>query len=264
MKLAEIQQLFWRAISWPTGIDDFLDKADDATRQAFAATFAETESFSRPDRLRVYAEAYFWRLFEVTADQFDITAWLAGPRRFHNFVTDYVLARPSRGPDVRQFAAGVPEALAAHDLARHRPGIEDIAAVQWAILQAVTAPDEPRLTAEALAQRPQAAWPTMRLQAVASAQLVPCRLDFTALHTAHAAEEAPPDLPLQEPTSYLVWRRPDLNVYHRALEPTHARALAALLRADTFEAICNATASPQTAANWLREWLTDGLVRALP
>jgi hypothetical protein len=269
MSLREIQELFWRAIAWPTGVQDFLDRSDDATRRTFAATFAETPDFDRVARMTVYAEAYFWRLYEVLADQLELTAWIAGGPRFHDFVTDYLLQHPSHDPDVRRFAAAVPAALREHALERSIPGLADVAAVEWALVQAIDGPDDALLPAQALAAIPADAWPSLRLHAVRTATLVPCRPDFDALRRARTAGDAPPS-PLalgDPPRSILVWRKPDLDVYTRTVDPAEAAALAALLDARTFADLCHAAtgidAAPQVVVQWLHRWLRDGLVRRI-
>ena len=58
MTLAELQELFVRAVAWPTGVADFLAQADAETVAAFHGAFAETVAFSRVERIDVYAEYY--------------------------------------------------------------------------------------------------------------------------------------------------------------------------------------------------------------
>ena len=263
MSLRAMQELFWRAIAWPTGIEDFLAHADDSTRRAFADTFAGSEGFDRVARMSVYANAYFWRLHEVVLDQLELTAWLAGGPRFHDFVTDYVLQHPSRDPDVGRFAAGIPQALREHALARAVPGIADIAAVEWAIVAALDGPDDDVLPPDALAAIPAARWPSQRLHAVRTTSLLPCRLDFVGLHRAMEAGEEPPASPAMSEHAMLVWSKPDLDVHYRSVAPPEARALHALIDARTFAELCDAAGSdttPATVVAWLRRWLDDGLV----
>jgi hypothetical protein len=267
MTLRATQELFWRAIAWPTGVADFLAHADEATRRAFADTFASSDGFDRVARMNVYANAYFWRLHEVVVVELELTAWLAGAPRFHDFVTDYVLQHPSRNEDVGRFAAGIPEALREHALERAVPGLADVAAVEWAIVCAIDGPDDHVLQADALAAIPTAHWPALQLHAVRTASLLECRLDFAALHRAMESAEAPPASPASSDHAILVWRRPDLDVHYRSVAPPEARALRALLDARTFSELCDAAAGPRadeatpaSVVAWLRRWLHDGLV----
>lgn len=271
MNLRETQALLWRAITWPTGVDAFLAQADPATRKAFAETFAETEAFSRSARVQVYAEAYFWRLYEVIVDQYPVTAWLAGGTRFHDFVTDYVLAQPSRTPDIRRFAASLPTFLSTHGLATRTPGLAGLARVDAAIADAVDLPDEPRLTTEDFAQLPPERWPSARIALTQTATLVPCPLPYAEFRKAWADEGPPPNLPPLDPDGCaLVWRQANHDVYHRMLTPPEARALHALRDGGTFAEACDAAAGRDTTGataadvvQWLQRWLRDDLLVAL-
>lgn len=266
MSLRETQALLWRAITWPTGVDDFLAKADVETRRAFAETFAETPAFSRTDRVRVYAEAYFWRLYEVAVDQYPITAWLAGAAPFHDLVTDFVWAHPSRTPDIRRFAAALASWLRTHALEREHPGLADVAAVDWAISDAIDRADEERLNVSVLQRIPPRAWPTARFGLTRTAALLPCTLPYSALRKAWAAQQPIPPLE-RTPTTVLVWRQADHDVYQRMLSRPEARALRALGSGGTFAEACDLAAgpradeaSPADVAGWLQRWIADDLL----
>lgn len=268
MNLREVQALFWRAIAWPTGVRDFLEHADEKTRRAFAEVFAGTEEFDAVARMSVYADGYFWRLHGVVVDQLPVTAWLAGAERFHDFVTDYVLARPSHDPDVRRFAAGIPEALREHALQRAQPGLAEVAAIEWAIVLAIDGPDDAVLRPEDLAAIPVASWPELSLQAVRTAALLPCPLDFASLVAAKESGEPPPAAVerVAPPHEILVWRRPTLAVHWRVVDAAESAALSALLRGCTFAEMCSATpdGSAERVVALLQRWLADGLLARLP
>ena len=152
MELRELQQLFLDAIRYPTGIDDFLAQAEPSVRAAFDAAFVGTAALDRRQRMTIYAESYYWRLAEVLGDQYRVVAWLAGPRRFHNLVTDFVWQRPSHSPDVRRFGRELPELIAEHPIAAELEGIEQLARVERSIVEAIDAEDLPRLEEAALAR----------------------------------------------------------------------------------------------------------------
>jgi len=263
--LEQIQTLLWTAIRWPTGVEDFLAQASVETRRTFAATFAETPAFARGARVQVYAEAYFWRLYEVAVDQYPVTAWLAGGPPFHDFVTDFVLAHPSRTPDIRRFAAGLSDALRSHALEQTYPGIADVAAVDWAIGEAVDMLDEIRLRAAALQSVPAQSWPGVRFGLTRTAALIPCALPYSQLRRAWAQEQPVPTVDVL-PRTVLVWRQADDDVYQRTLGDPEARALESIVRGGTFADACDAAAgphandaSPADVAGWLRRWLGDDL-----
>ncbi len=269
MKLAELQSLLWAAIRWPTGVDAFLAQSSVVTRRAFAEAFCETPDFARAARVQVYAEAYFWRLYEVAVDQHPVTAWLVGGPRFHDFITDFVLAHPSSTPDIRGFAAGIATALRAHPLAQAHPGIGDVAAVDWAISDTLHRPDEARLSAAALRSVPAHAWPGARFGITKTATLCTCVLPYSQLRQAWAQQQPVPEFDLA-PRTVLVWRQANHEVYQRTLRHPEARALGCIASGGTFAEACDAAAgpraeqaSPADVAGWVRRWLDDDLFVSL-
>ncbi len=268
MTLRETQRLMWRAMTWPTGVADFLRQADPATRRAFAQTFAETPGFSRQDRVSVYAESYYWRLEDVLREQFRVTAWIAGDVAFHNLCTDYVLARPSRRADVRRFAAPFREFVTAHPLARAHVGLDDVARIEWGAVEAIDAADVRLWREDDLAAVALCDWPPLVLRAAPSVSLHRCRLPYAKAWAARDAGEPSPTDPLPActpPQWVLVWRG-GLEVFHRTVADREAEAISALVAGTDFgtlvqHADARGVQAPEVVA-WLRRWLRDGLVAA--
>lgn len=270
--LSTQQDLFWRAITWPTGVKDFLAQADDATRRAFEATFVGTDAMDAVARVEVYAQAYFWRLSDVLHEQYRVLAWLLGPTRFHNFVTDYVLARPSRSPDVRRFGADLPDALAEHPLEQQLGGLASLARVERAIVRAIDVPDQPCVGRAQLATVDVTAWPGLRLRLADHVRVLTSARSYPRAWAAWKAETpAPEPVPPPEPGArfeVLVWRSA-AEVFHRGIDRAQAAALRRAGEGGTFQAMCEAALAedpavqpPQLVA-WLGRWLDDGLVCGL-
>ena len=262
MSLADDQSLMWRAITWPTGVADFLACADEPTRTAFERAFADTPGFDRVARVGVYADAYFWRLHGVLADHFGLVAWLLGPARFQNLVTDYVLACPSIDPDIRRYGERFPEFVARRcDIA----GLGDVAAIEWAMVRALDAPDERCTTRDELQAVPMDQWPALVLRTVATAHVHACALPFAPLWRAHATEPSPvtPPPTLEPAVDVLVWRA-GLDVCWRELAPAEARAIEALIGGIRFDALCERVGRAEPVVAWLQRWLDDGLIAHPP
>ncbi len=262
MSLAELealQALFSRAIVHPEGIDAFLAEADPATRAAFDAAFDGTAEFDARLRMGVYADAYFWRLHDVLLDHFSLVAWILGPAGFRNLATDYVLQRPSEDPDVRRFGARLPAFLGGHPLADRVPGIDELAAIEWAMVRALDVPHAPLLQRAALAELPPEGWPALQVRAVASMFVGPCQHDFGALWADHLASPTPERAPAAGPANrVLVWRQ-GLAVMHRPLDPAEADALTRVREGVAFAGLCEHT-DASAAVAWLSRWLDDGLL----
>lgn len=266
------QWLWWHAITWPTGVDDFLAQADAATREAFAATFVGDAALDARRRMTVYAESYFWRLSEVLHDQYRVLAWLLGAHRFHDFVTDFVWQVPSRSPDVRRFGSGLPDFLAAHPLEAAHGGLVEVARVERAIVEAIDVPDEPVVDRARLGAVPIERWPGLRLRPGAHVTVMATRRSYPLAFAAWRAEEpSPPEVPAAPPEPghhVLVWRK-ELEVFHRAIAAAPAAALRAAAEGEPFEAMCDAALAvdpaldPAALVGQLGLWIDDGVFAAL-
>ena len=265
MTLAELealQGLFHRAIVHPTGIDAFLRQADANTRLAFEAAFDDTSTFDRRARLTVYADAYFWRLHGVLTDHFGLVAWLLGPARFRNLVTDYVLHCPSTDPDIRRFGAKFAAFIATHTEHTRIGDLASLAAIEWAMVRALDIPQPTVLRSDRLATLPPAEWPQMRLQAVPSAFIGGCRHDFAALWAAHGAARSPDFIPTPTATGHvLVWRQGH-DVLHRSVDAREAAALSQVCGGVEFATLCE-DLDATIAVGWLSRWLADGVLADL-
>lgn len=276
--LAEIQALMWQAISFPTGAGDMLAASTPAVRERYAAVFAETPSFSRLQRLEVYANDYYWRLAGVLELHFPAVAWMLGHVQFHNLVTDYVLVSPSREPDLRRYSRDFPSFLSQHEEGEREPELVEVAWIELDRVQILDFPDERPLTREAFEAIELDRWPGLRFATSRTVRLRATSRPFTPMYVlcregqslGHARRRHPP-----QPGHALIWRR-DLTVHHRDVEAPEARALLALLDGLTFLEICAAAsgatqieglagdaAAPMQVAEWLRRWVDDGLIIAV-
>lgn len=266
MDLAELQELFVRALSWPTGVADFLAHADAETVVAFHDAFAETPEFSRVDRVDIYAESYFWRLFETLKAQFSVTAWLAGEAGFRNLVTDYVLARPSRDPDLRRFGASFPGFLSAHPIVQAHPYLPYSSEVELTMMHLLDAADITPLALEAVAAIPAPRWPELRFVPAPTLSLMASPWRFSpwseACRRGRQASEAPLEAAAHN-VHTLVWRE-RMHVMHRSVSPAEAEALATMIAGGTFDEVCAAAdasgAKGEAVAAWLRRWIEAELL----
>ncbi len=266
MTLESTQDLLWRAITWPSGVKDFLAQSDEATRRAFSACFRGTADMSAELRVEVYAESYFWRLHGVLEEQFPLEAWLLGEARFRNLVTDYVLAKPSIDEDLRQYGARFCDFLAEHESSRIEPDLASLARIDWALTEVLDESDDPILAVDALADIPVEEWPGLRFEATSSTRVLTSGADFVDLWRRRKRAEAPPEnIRRHDPPLHIVVWREHYDVYHRRAEPGEGLALDAMMTGRPFAEICEAArglASPEDVAGWLAGWLRAGLIRA--
>ena len=250
-KLRQIESWFWRSIAGEPGEYDF--------EPDLAATIEPSRTLNPAGRLEIYADAYFLRLRDVLAEDFARVAKLVGEETFDRIVRQYLKAYPSTQPSVRHLGSAMAEFIASReDLP---PWLADLAALEWARVNAFDAPDDEPLTVGKLAGIDPAQWPQLRMAAVRSLAVVNAAWPVHRLW----AEDNPEDLK-SHPTSIRVWRRADFFVLHTPMDQHEAAAVTRLLAASTFGEICQVfedldeQEGAEQAGALLLRWLEDGII----
>ena len=220
--LRSLQSLFWRLIAAPEGV-----RAEaEALARAGAIASSELSFLVNPgaamtavDRLDVYADMYFYRLRDALREDFSkLAAWI-GPARFHNLVTDYLLAHPPTSFSLRDLGCALPEFLVSHALTREFPDIADLARLDWARLDVFDEADAQTLTRDDLLADAEARVtlvPALRLLRLAGA--IPGlwkRLEAPG-DPPPEAEAMPESAATRASLGVCVWRR-GFAIFHRSL-----------------------------------------------
>jgi hypothetical protein len=265
--LEEIQRLFFSAITWPTGVREFLEQADTATRARFERIFAETPGFDRIARVDVYADAYFYRLLDALGEMFPRTRVLAGDTAFHNLITDYLLACPSTTPDLRRAGERLPAFAGRHPLASDMPFLSQVALVEAALNHALDCPDDELLSESDLAGVPPEEWPSLRFTFATPTRRIEVPFDLVqVLEQCDAgARDAALECASTPGAQALLVGRRGHAVYFRRLEPLENEALSAFEQGLCFGDVCELLAQRQPEAGaivaQLRGWLAAGVFR---
>jgi hypothetical protein len=223
------------------------------------------------ERLGIYAHMYFARLHGSLREDYSACAQVVGDATFERLAAHYLVTHPSDNPSLRhhgrhfsEFLRGRGDALA-HDGSGLRPDLADLAALEWARIEAFDAPEAAPLVSSTLAALPPDAWSDLELRLVPAHRIVTSKYRVDALWLA-AEHAAVAPLPRRGEQRLLVWRR-GFTVYHRAVAGDEARALALLAHPVTFGRLCAAfdrgrptseTAGRALAA--LEQWLADELL----
>lgn len=269
-ELERLQRRFWQLITAPEGARRALEATggEGTAHAALGDWLAPPAQGSALDRLEIYANMYFYRLLDSLRQDCPRLLALVGDAHFHNLITDYLLAHPSRHPSLRYLPQHLAAFLRQHPLSERWPAAGDLAELEWARAGAFDAADAVAISSEQLTSVPPERWEGLRLGFVPSVRL---------LDTAYAVHElwqaldggGPSPAAAPAPTTLLVWRQ-GFVVYHRPLPPIEARALRSALGGATFGAVCSgvceltgeAEAAPAVAA-LLARWVTDGLLGAV-
>jgi hypothetical protein len=272
VSLEELQQRLWRLITWPEGVHDAL-RRESPQAPPLETLIKQDERLAAEDRLDVYANAYFYRIHDVLAEDFPSLATALGPQDFHDLVTSYLAVHPSESASLRWIGQHLPSFLARHAAAaslRVRcPFAADLAAYEWATEAAFDALDSEAAGREELAAVPPQDWDALPIRLRPSVRLLELDWPVQRLRTTPRETQQRPDID-PAPTTLCLWRH-DERVVHRELDALEGRALITADAGLDFGSLCVWLAeqigeeeAPSQAAAWLARWIDDGLIRALP
>lgn len=113
-----------------------------AQREFLACLLAEP-SPGEPAGLALYRDSMRTRLREALGETYAVVARLVGPAFFAEAAWRFAVAQPSRSGDLDDHGAGFAPFLARYPHAAAVPFLADVARLEWAMHEALRAPDAP-------------------------------------------------------------------------------------------------------------------------
>ncbi len=263
--LEQTQRLLWRLITAPSGVADglrALDDTDRLSRDGLEAIVNGDVVLPAVRRLDIYANMYFFRLLDALKEDYRAVLATVGDASFRNLITDYLLHHPPSHPSLRYAGKHLPPFLRSHPLAQAQPFLPNLAAFEWALVDAFDAPNADCITRDTLAAVAPGAWPKLRLQLAPSLQLL--ELDFAVGESWQRVQAGQPGgEPTRRANWVRIWRR-ELRVLLREIAADEFAGLQAAAAGESFATICERVAeherSEERIAALLQQWLADGLL----
>ncbi|MEW6353348.1 MAG: DNA-binding domain-containing protein [Pseudomonadota bacterium] len=227
-----------------------------------------TAAASAARRLQIYSEAYRLRLEEALRTDFEALHGLLGDAQFNELCLRYIDAHPSRHFSLRYFGQHMSGFLRHTEPYAGQPVLSELAAFEWALIDAFDAPDGAVTGVADIAALPAQAWPAMRFVLHDSVRRLDLAWNAPSIRDA-LKEERVPDAPRKSetPQPWLIWRQ-ELNTYFRALSAPEGWALDAARAGHDFAAVCAGLCqwmaeeqAAASAAGFLRRWAGDGLIK---
>ncbi len=260
--LERVQRLLSKLIRSPEGVALALPELSLEERSLWDGLIRPRGMLDAVARLDIYANMYFFRIHDALAEDFPAVRATIGPQRFHNLITDYLLAHPSRSFTLRDVGACLPDFVRSHVVSSQWPWIGDLALLEWAVVEAFDAADSPQVDEAALAQVPAGEWGLRRVVWHPSLRVLRCAF---SVHVPwrQCQDGQQLDEPRLEETWLRVWRQHE-RVFVAAVPPLEGRALgfdrALASLAEELATVLGEEAAAQQLAAWFAAWVKGGLV----
>jgi hypothetical protein len=215
--------------------------------------------------MAIYRNAYRSRLGDALATSFDRTRRWVGDPAFAAASAHYIITHPPHSWTLDAYGDRFVTVLA--ELFAQDAEVAELAWLEWHMQQAFAAPDQPELTAAALAAAGlrDEEWEVLRFAMAAGFAVREVRHDCTALWHALGAEAGSEFTVTQiEPSALVIWRS-TLSPHFRLLDCDEFAALGQLAAGKSFGEVA-AQAGEQGIARfgkWFAQWLGEGLFSAI-
>ncbi len=133
--LRGVEELFWKLITAPEGVvrgAAELHREGSLESEDLSFLVPPNDRLGSAEQLDIYADMYFHRLHDCLAEDFPVLVARLGGARFHNLVTDYLLAHAPTHFSLRELGRALPGFLESHALDRELPTLADLARLEWA------------------------------------------------------------------------------------------------------------------------------------
>jgi hypothetical protein len=223
------------------------------------------------DRLAIYARMHFLRIRDVLVEDFPATCRAVGDDDVDGFVERYLAAFPTDDPSLRNAGRHLPRFLADAATSAAGPWQPDLARLEWTMIEAFDAADDPLLARASLAEIAPELWAGLRFETVRSLRVLALSFPVDDLRERLLRGDATPAIdPAPEPVVLRVWRQ-GFKVFHRRVDAVERTALDLIAARTTFAELCErlgeATGEEDATQQLLRLldlWLGDELLVALP
>ena len=222
LELPALQRWFLSVVTHPDGVEAGAETAPEAL--AADDLVEPSRALSAAQRLGIYADAYFARLYEVLEEDFPGLAALLGHPEARALFRAYLIALPSDHPNLNRLGRRLADFIerGGGEL-QDRPFAAELARLERAIQEAFDAPRAETLCAEDLAGLAPEAYGALRLPLAPHVRLIasayPTNVWYQAFREGgrEPAPDAAPSWLLLYRHDYRVWRLPLTEAQHRLL-----------------------------------------------
>ncbi len=240
------------------GLQDSLIGKD----QGIVDILVEPENMSVEDRLQVYQDDYYLRLFHALKDDYACVAEWLGDETFNLIIADYLEAYPSTTYTIREIGYDFPKFLNEKEA---EPALIELAEFERAMIVSLFAKDAEALNLDALGKIPPDQWGDLIITLHPSVQRLMCDYNTLDYWLVHDNKKPIESKTLETPVLNLIWRK-GIEAYFRALTLEQTVLITAIAEGEVFSDLCEQMLqyfSEEEVVQWvasaLQMWISDGV-----
>jgi hypothetical protein len=225
------------------------------------------------ERFEIHRSGYRARLVECLEDDYPVLTEALGRDRFESLCRAYVDRHPSTSPNLNAFGrhmASFCRSAAEVGAEGHGRFYSELAALEWAVVEAIHAETTDTFDATRLKDLEADAWSAIRFVPNAAVKILKCEFPVNAFYQAIRTGSTPP-IPTGAASATVVYRR-GLTVWRMDLTPAMTRVLDALLAGHPLGEALSTIGIDETDEGavkeaersvmvWFREWVSSGFFR---
>jgi len=263
--LRKTQELFWQLTQAPKGVAYKLrDLQQDPAfpLKEIKEVFKEREAGEAKNRLEIYAQMYFWRLFDCLEEDFSVTSSILGEINYHRLIVDYIQRYPSTFQDIAEVGLHLPEFVKSHPLGPEggRPWLPDLVRLEWLRVEVGREADDSPITFLDLNKIDPKDWPKLRFRPISALRILTSEWDVLSPWRQYVIEKKKLIDYQVVPQKYhlLLWRK-DYRFFIASLEPDQVEVLKSFTQGIEFQEVCEKLAddSPEPALSRVTQYLSQ-------
>lgn len=218
----------------------------------------------RVERLAIYQDGYFYRLYNALTDNFSLLASVMYADEFSELITSYIRHYPSHGHGLQFFGQQLPEFISSHHLIHKFPYLSEIAALDLALLTASLAPNQTPLQLESLSILTESQLEQLKLQFSDHVTCLEFNYNVIELWSSGKLNLLEP-VQLDSTQVILIWRKNLINQFRVIVDTLERYALKFVLTNSNFNTFCeylsiNLAAREDQIGLILQQWTVDELL----
>lgn len=214
------------------------------------------------ERISIYSDAYFARLFEALKIDFEAMYKILGDEDFYDLVLSYLQEQPSTSTSIEEVGAKLPWFIGKFNQTSDVLYLEDLATFEWGLVESFFADDMPSFDQKSLQNLSPSTWEEIKLGIDASIRLLRTHWPVYKIWEARKSFITPEIVPS---LSFYLTHRNNYTVQVREINEAEFNALTMAQKGCSLGLLCqkmNHTSSDELMGMF-QNWMQTGIVRSL-